>query len=247
MTFELRVLALSVVLGLAQIVLASHAASLQRGYLWTAGSRDEAVPPLTGMASRLERALRNFVETFPLFAAAVLIAHVTHTHSWMTEWGVQLYFGARVAYLALVCGGCISLALTRVERGDPRDRAGALVTRLNHASAVEHAARPVGLCPKWALGCRSGMQLSRRVLKGKRTIRGHWNFDAVDPTRICPDGLWRPSMYLNVSKASLIPPRITICRDRGGPRGRPLPHHRAYGSVTAVRWVRTPVRRRLWR
>ena len=30
-----------------QVVLASHAASLQRGYLCTAGPRDEAVPPLT--------------------------------------------------------------------------------------------------------------------------------------------------------------------------------------------------------
>ena len=109
MTFELRILALSVVLGLVQIVLASHAASLQRGYLWTAGSRDEAVPPLTGIAGRLERALRNFVETFPLFAAAVLIAHVTNTHSWMTEWGVQLYFGARVGYLALYAAGVFLL------------------------------------------------------------------------------------------------------------------------------------------
>lgn len=77
MTFELRILALSVVLGLVQIVLASHAASLQRGYLWTAGSRDEAVPPLTGIAGRLERAL---VETFPLFASAVLIAYVANAH-----------------------------------------------------------------------------------------------------------------------------------------------------------------------
>ena len=109
MTFELRILALSVVLGLVQIVLASHAASLQRGYLWTAGSRDEAVPPLIGIAGRLERALRNFVETFPLFAAAVLIAHVTNTHSWMTEWGVQLYFGARVGYLALYAAGVFLL------------------------------------------------------------------------------------------------------------------------------------------
>jgi uncharacterized MAPEG superfamily protein len=89
MTLELKLLALSIVLGLVQIVLASHAASLQRGYVWTAGSRDEAVPILTGVAGRLERALQNFVETFPLFAAAVLIAHVTATHSWMTEWGVQ--------------------------------------------------------------------------------------------------------------------------------------------------------------
>ncbi len=109
MTLELKMLALSIVLGLVQIVLASHAASLQRGYVWTASSRDEAVPALTGVAGRLERALKNFVETFPLFAAAVLTAHVAARHSWMTEWGVQLYFWARVAYLALYAAGVFLL------------------------------------------------------------------------------------------------------------------------------------------
>ena len=102
-------LALSIVLGLGQIVLTSHAASLQRGFAWTASSRDIAVPPLTGVAGRLERALQNFVETFPLFAAAVLTAHVAATHSWMTEWGVQLYFWARVVYLALYAAGIFLL------------------------------------------------------------------------------------------------------------------------------------------
>src|SRR5215475_270064 len=92
MTLELKMLAVSIVLGLVQIVLASHAASLQRSYFWTASSRDEAVLALTGVAGRLARALQNFVETFPLFAAAVLIAHVAATHSRSTEWGVQLYF-----------------------------------------------------------------------------------------------------------------------------------------------------------
>jgi len=53
----------------------------------------------------LQRALKNFVETFPLFAAAVLTAHVAATHSWMTEWGVQLYFWARIVYLALYAAG----------------------------------------------------------------------------------------------------------------------------------------------
>ena len=84
---------------------ASHTASLQRGYLWTASSRDEAAPPLTGVAGRLERALDNFSETFPLFAATVLAAHVAGVHSWMTEWGVQLYFWARVAYVAFYAAG----------------------------------------------------------------------------------------------------------------------------------------------
>lgn len=98
-------LALSIVLGLVQIVLASQAASLQRSYVWTASSRDEAVPMLTGVAGRLERALHNFLETFPLFAAAVLTAHVAGTHSWMSEWGVQLYFWARVAYVVFYAAG----------------------------------------------------------------------------------------------------------------------------------------------
>lgn len=105
MTIELQMLALAIVLGLVQIVLASHAASLQHGYLWSASARDEAVPALSGVAGRLQRALQNFIETFPLFAAAVLISHVAATHSWMTEWGVQLYFWARVAYLALYAAG----------------------------------------------------------------------------------------------------------------------------------------------
>jgi uncharacterized MAPEG superfamily protein len=109
MTLELKMLALSIVLGLVQIVLASHAASLQLGYVWTASSRDEAVPSLTGVAGRLAKALQNFVETFPLFAAAVLMAHVAAAHSWMTEWGVHLYFWSRVIYLALYAAGIFLL------------------------------------------------------------------------------------------------------------------------------------------
>ena len=39
MTFEFNCLAGAVVLGVVQIILASHAASLQRGYLWAASDR----------------------------------------------------------------------------------------------------------------------------------------------------------------------------------------------------------------
>ena len=105
LTTELKMLLLSIVLGLVQIVIASHAASMQRGYRWTAGPRDEILPPLSGVAGRLERALRNLLETFPLFAAAVLVAHVSNTHTWMTEWGAQLYLLARVTYIGLYVSG----------------------------------------------------------------------------------------------------------------------------------------------
>ena len=74
MTTELTMLALSIVLGLVQITIAAQASTRQRGADWNVGPRDEALPPLAGTAGRLDRAMRNFLETFPLFAAAVLIA-----------------------------------------------------------------------------------------------------------------------------------------------------------------------------
>lgn len=91
----------SALLGLTQIVLASHTASFQRGYRWTAGSREESVAPLTGAANRFARALGNFLETFPLFAALVLAAHAANREGALTFWGVQLYFWARLAYVPL--------------------------------------------------------------------------------------------------------------------------------------------------
>ena len=109
MTIELTMLTLSVALGLVQIVAASHSASLQRGYRWTASSRDEPVEPLRGIAGRLDRALRNFLETFPLFAAVVLSAHAVGRHSALTELGAQLYFWGRVAYVPIYAAGILLL------------------------------------------------------------------------------------------------------------------------------------------
>ena len=92
-------------LGIVHIVLASHSASLQRGYRWSAGPRDAPLPPLQGMAGRLARACSNYLETFPLFAASVLAVLVTHSHSAYSRWGVYLYLAGRLAYLPLYAFG----------------------------------------------------------------------------------------------------------------------------------------------
>jgi uncharacterized MAPEG superfamily protein len=94
-------LAFSGILGLVQIIGASHAASLQRGYRWTASPRDAPIAPLTGIPARLARALNNFSETFPLFAAAVLAVHLAGRSSELSTWGADCYFWARVAYVPL--------------------------------------------------------------------------------------------------------------------------------------------------
>jgi uncharacterized MAPEG superfamily protein len=102
---ELLGLVAAAALGLVHIVLASHSASLQRGYHWSAGPRDEPLTPLGGMAGRLARANANFLETFPFFAAAILAVLATSTHSPWSKWGVILYISGRIAYLPLYAFG----------------------------------------------------------------------------------------------------------------------------------------------
>ena len=74
MTTELRFLIGSVILGLVHLITSSHLISWQRGYRWTASNREEEAPPLHGLPNRVDQATTNFLETFPFFAALVLIA-----------------------------------------------------------------------------------------------------------------------------------------------------------------------------
>jgi uncharacterized MAPEG superfamily protein len=102
---ELLGLTAAAALGLLHIILASHSASIQRGYRWTAGPRDEPQSPLAGVAGRLARANTNYLETFPFFAAAILAVLATGTHSTLTKWGIILYIGGRIVYLPLYASG----------------------------------------------------------------------------------------------------------------------------------------------
>lgn len=104
MTVELQMLALGVVLGLVHLV--PKVSMYDRGYLaWATGPRDDPAPPLPRVLARVDRAYRNYMETIPFFAAAVLAAHVTDSHGWMAVWGAHLYFWARLAYLPLYAAG----------------------------------------------------------------------------------------------------------------------------------------------
>jgi uncharacterized MAPEG superfamily protein len=94
-------------LGFLHILLASHSASLQRGYRWTAGARDAPVAALTGVPGRLERASRNFAETFPLFAAAVLLVRLQGVSNHLTAYGAYAYLAARIIYLGLYAAGVV--------------------------------------------------------------------------------------------------------------------------------------------
>jgi uncharacterized MAPEG superfamily protein len=110
---EILLLAASVVLGIVHIIMVSHLQSWERGYRWSASSREQSVAPLTGIAGRFERALRNYLETFPFFAAAILVCAVTNTHNGLTVWGAHFYFWGRIAY-AILYAADLSLARSLV-------------------------------------------------------------------------------------------------------------------------------------
>jgi len=105
MTPELLMLVLSVVLGFVHIIVSAIATTHQYGPKWNLSARDAAMPPLQVVAGRLRRAQHNFMETFPLFAVAVLIADATNRHGWLALWGSQVYFYARVLYLPIYAAG----------------------------------------------------------------------------------------------------------------------------------------------
>ena len=105
MSVELTKLSLAIVLGLFQLLIAARAGNSQRGLKWNVGARDEPPPPVGKVAGRLERAFRNFMETFPFFAAAVLIVTLTGRHNWATVWGAEIYLAARIVYVVLYALG----------------------------------------------------------------------------------------------------------------------------------------------
>ncbi|MGH8092047.1 MAG: MAPEG family protein [Chthoniobacterales bacterium] len=105
MTTEFEFLAASVILGLVHLIADSHLISSQYGYRWTASTREQPVPPLRGLASRVDQAYVNFMETFPFFAALVLVAHVAGRDSTLTLWGAHLYFWGRLGYLLAAAMG----------------------------------------------------------------------------------------------------------------------------------------------
>lgn len=105
MTTELRFLTASIILGLVHLIVDSHLISFQHGYRWTASSREQPVPPLSGVANRVDQAYINFMETFPFFATVVLAAHLIDRHTALTLWGAQLYFWGRLGYVLAAAAG----------------------------------------------------------------------------------------------------------------------------------------------
>ena len=102
---ELHLLWASIALGLAQLFAAMIAGLASGRLMWNVGARDQEGPPLGKIAGRVERAWQNYLQTFPIFAAVVLLAAALNRHNASTALGAELYFFSRVAHVVIYAAG----------------------------------------------------------------------------------------------------------------------------------------------
>ena len=102
---EIQMLGLSAILGIGHIAWWAHFSRAQHGMWWVATARDEPRPPLKGLGGRVERAFRNYLETYPFFLAATTAVLSLDRLGPLSALGAQMYFWGRVAYLALYASG----------------------------------------------------------------------------------------------------------------------------------------------
>ena len=106
MTVELSILAWTLVLAVFQILLPAALRTRETGVEYNAGPRDHpSRKPVGTITGRLQRAQDNLFQTLPLFAAAILIAHVAGREGELTVWGAWLYFVSRILYVPLYAAG----------------------------------------------------------------------------------------------------------------------------------------------
>jgi len=95
----------AVIIGVVQIVSAAVAGSGgDRDLKWLLGPRDET-KPVGVVAGRLYRAQANFLETFPLFAAAILACDLAGKFGPLTYWGAVLYVVGRALFVPIYAAG----------------------------------------------------------------------------------------------------------------------------------------------
>lgn len=105
MRVELTVLAWGCILALVHVFAAGQAKTKQYGAKWNMGPRDGELPPPEPLVGRLMRAQANYLETFPVMAAAILILSVAGLSTRWTEIGSIVWLAGRVAYLPVYAMG----------------------------------------------------------------------------------------------------------------------------------------------
>jgi uncharacterized MAPEG superfamily protein len=98
---EIVMLATGVVLLVLQLFLQSISSTAELGGIYKAGPRDEAKVAQSVFAGRADRAFRNLLETFPVFAALSLALVVTGRNGGLGALGAEVWVVSRILYVPL--------------------------------------------------------------------------------------------------------------------------------------------------
>ncbi|MEM7520523.1 MAG: MAPEG family protein [Pseudomonadota bacterium] len=104
MTPELTYLLWAVILLMIHALVQATFSDLSKGLGWALGPQDEARDQNL-IAGRIQRALRNYLETLPAFVALALMLAVTELGTQTSAMGAALWFWARVAYVPAYASG----------------------------------------------------------------------------------------------------------------------------------------------
>lgn len=99
MTIEIQMLVYSVGLFILTVAIQASAGVLQMGLMPALGNRDD-VAPATGFTARAKRCVMNSVEAMVMFVPLVLAAVVAQQTDQWSALGAQVFFYARVGYVA---------------------------------------------------------------------------------------------------------------------------------------------------
>ncbi|WP_369810066.1 MAPEG family protein [Bradyrhizobium sediminis] len=98
---EIVMLGLGTMLLLVQLFLQSISSTVEMGGDYKAGPRDEPRVVQGIFAGRADRAFRNLLETFPIFAALALALVVTGRNGGLGTLGAEAWVVTRVLYVPL--------------------------------------------------------------------------------------------------------------------------------------------------
>lgn len=95
----------SVALLALHIAIQAISVTLEFGSRWNAGPRDEGLRPKGKFAGRAERALRNYLETFPAFGTLALTLAATERFDSWGLLGGTVWLACRLLYIPLYLAG----------------------------------------------------------------------------------------------------------------------------------------------
>lgn len=104
MTPELSYLVYAVILLVVHVIVQATFSDLSKGLGWALGPQDEQRDQ-SAIAARIQRALRNYLETFPAFVALALVLAISGQANETSALGATIWFWARIAYIPAYASG----------------------------------------------------------------------------------------------------------------------------------------------